>query len=267
MNLEFNIPTDWNQLTERQRWKISDLIYNTAEGSKGVYFAALYYLFCPNKTWSRSGLKEHYKFLRLVLQVPFSSLLPHISFLFTGLNLHKFPKYVTVRGVKYYGPADRLSNLTIEEFNFAYKFFFDWAVSKDPSALDRLVTAIYRPARKKKRGDIRELFDIASITARGNVFPKLATEEKLAIGMAFRGSVDYMFSKYTTLFPTPKVKKKDDSKPKYQSMVPMINAMFMGENQPLGPRKDAVKTNVYVFFDVAQETVIANKELERKLKK
>lgn len=266
MTLNFNIPTNWNDLSERQRVKISDLVFSAEEGSGGVYFAALYYLFCPSKSFSFGGLKENYKFLRLILQVRFSDLIPHIEFIFKDLSLTKFPEYVTVDGKKYYGPADRLSNISIDELNFAYNFFFDWITSKDTAALDRLITVIYRPARQKKRGDIRELFDKENVMKRGKVFPKLPLDQKIAIGLAFKGSVDYMFAKFPVLFP-PSKEKKPDKKPKYHSMVPMINAMFLYENQPLGPRKDVIKTNAYVFFDIAQETVIANKKREAEFKK
>lgn len=266
MTLNFNIPTTWNELNDRQRSKISDLLFSSEEGSKGVHFAALYYLFCPSRLSGFMSFKEHYKFLRLILQVRYSDLIPYIEFIFKDLSLTKFPKYVTVAGKRYYGPADRLSNVSIDELNFAYKFYFDWITTKDESALDRLVTVIYRPARKKKRGDIRELFDKENVMSRGAVFPKLPLDQKIAIGMAFKGSVDYMFAKFPVLFP-PSKSKNPDKKPKYQSMVPMINAMFMYENQPLGARKEVIKTNAYVFFDVAQETVIANKKREAEFKR
>lgn len=266
MTLNFNIPTNWNELSERQRVKISDLVFSAEEGSKGIYFAALYHLFCPSVRWSLAGLKENYKFLRMILQVRFSDLIPHIEFIFKDLSLTKFPKYVTIAGKRYYGPANRLSNVSIDELNFAYRFYFDWITTKDVTALDRLVTVIYRPARKKKRGDIREPFDKENVMSRGTVFPQLPLDQKIAIGLAFKGSVDYMFAKFPVLFP-PSKEKKPAKKPKYHSMVPMINAMFLYENQPLGPRKDVIKTNAYVFFDIAQETVIANQKREAELKK
>lgn len=267
MTLNFTIPTNWNELTPRQREKISTLVFSAQEAEKGIYFSALYYLFCPEKWTLFKGTRERLRFIRLLLQVPFSQLVQYIEFIFTDLKLTSFPKYVKVDGVKYFGPANRLSNISIEELNFAYRFYFDWITTKDVAALDRLVTTLYRPARKKKRGDIRELFDEQSIMRRGRVFPKLPLDKKIAIGFAFKGSVEYMFGKYQVLFPPFKSKKKDNKPPKYQSLVPMINAMFMYENQPLGTRDKVIKTNAYVFFDVAQETVIANKKREQELKR
>lgn len=268
MTLNFTIPTTWNELTDRQRTKIASLIFSSKEADKGVYFALLYNLFCPNRWTLLKGWKERYRFMRLILQVPISQQLQYIEFLLADLKLTTFPKYVVVDGVKYYGPANRLSNISIEELNFAYKFYFDWMTTKDVPALDRLITTIYRPAKKKKRGDIREYFNEENIMRRGNVFPKLSLDKKIAIGFAFKGSVDYMFAKYPILFPPSKTKNKEsETKPKYQSLVPMINAMFMFENQPLGTRATVIKTNAYVFFDVAQETVIANKKREAELKK
>lgn len=272
MNLEFNIATSWNELNEYQRAKISELIFLSEKGSKWIYFLTMYYLFCdsPFRFFKIQTYKDRLNFFRLLRQVPFSDLLSYIEFVFVELSLTKFPKFVKIDGVKYYGPADRLSNVSIEELNFAYKFYFEWMTTQDVSALDRLITVIYRPGRKKKRGDIRELFDVESITSRGNVFPKLGYAQKISIGFAFKGSVEQMFSKFPVLFPPSKSTPEGAQqfkKPKYQSLVPMINAMFMYENQPLGPRKDVIKTNANVFFDVAQETVIAAKKREAELKK
>lgn len=267
MTLNFNIATAWNELNERQRKKISELIFSAKEGSQTIYFLVLYHLFCPHKSASFQGIKERYRFLRLLLEVPLMRLIQHADFVFSSLDLTKFPKFVNVSGKRYYGPADRLSNVSIEELNFAYKFYFDWITTKDINALNRLVTVIYRPARKKKRGDIRELFDQENIMTRGHVFPKLPLDQKIAIGMAFKGSVEYLFSRFPVLFPPSKPTKKKDTKPKYQSLVPMINAMFLYENQPLGTRKEVMKTNAFVFFDIAQETVLANKKREAEFKK
>lgn len=265
MTLNFTIPTSWNELTTRQRSKISDLIFNAEQGSKGVYFAILFHLFCPAEATTIKGWKERYKFLRLILQVPFRELIQYIEFIFKDLNLTKFPKSVKIAGVEYFGPADRLSNISIEELNFAYKFYFDWISNKDISALDRLVTTLYRPATNEIKGDVREAFNEHLIQSRGNIFPKLPEEQKISIGFAFKGSVEYMFSKYPVIFPV--VKSKTETKPKYHSMVPMMNAMFMGENQPLGTRTEVVKTNAYIFFDVAQETVKDAKKRELELKR
>lgn len=264
--LDFNIPTTWNELSIRQLGYISELLTKSKDGDSGVYFEVVYHLFCPSFAWSWKGIKERYKFMQLLLQVPFSELLPYSSFIFTELKLTKFPKFVKIAGKKYFGPADRLSNITIEELNFAYKFYYDWLIDQDASALDRLVTTLYRPARNKKKGDIRETFDTANILSRGSILPKMPEETKLTIGFAFKGSVEYMFSKFPHIFPKQK-STKNTTKPKYQSLLPMINAMFLYENQPLGIRKEVLKTNAYVFLDVAQETIIANKNREAEFKK
>lgn len=270
MTLEFHIPTTWNELTTRQLGYISELLAKAKEGDQGIYFAVVYHLFCPSVSWSWKGIKERYKFMRLLLQVPFSEILPYSEFIFTDLKRTKFPKSVKVDGVKYYGPADRLSNISIEELNFSYKFYYDWMTNKDGTALDRLVTTLYRPEKKKRKGDIREDFDMERITSRGAILPKLPTEVKTAIGFAYKGSVEYMFERYPVLFPKTAQKTETSTKPNkpgYQSLVPLINAMFMYENQPFGPRKETIKTNAYVFFDVAQETVIANRKREQESKR
>lgn len=271
MTLSFKIPTTWNEMSERQRADISSTISKAKPGDKGVYFKIIYQLFCPAKTFSITGLRERYRFVRLLNEVPLRVLYPLAEFVFEKLDLTRFPKSVKIDGVTYYGPADRLSNISIEELNFTYRFYFDWIVKKDKIALDRLVTTLYRPAKKKRKGDIREDFDMEIIQTRGSILPRMPEEIKTAIGFAYKGSVEYMFSRYPIIFPPQKKQKEkseDPAKPiKYSSFIPMINAMFMGENQPFGSRKDTVKTNAYIFFDVAQETIKANREREKNAQK
>lgn len=270
MTLNFQIPTSWNGLSDRQRALISDLMVKTKTGNTGVFISILYHLFCPSRGRTWRGVKERYKFLRLLLQVPVSGLLPYADFLFEKMDLTRFPDSVTIDGRTYHGPADRLSDISIEELNFSHRFYFDWETQKDAGALDRLVTTLYRPVEKTDQGIIREEFDMAIIRQRGSILPKMPAATKAAIGLAYRGSVEYMFSKYPIIFPPPPKKqtaKKSDKKPRYKSLVPMINAMFMGETQPLGPRKEVIKTNAYIFFDIAQETVLAARKREKEMKR
>src|SRR5690625_1190278 len=272
MKLKFKIAESWNELNEYQRARISDLLLKSEEGTKGVHFAILFYLFCPTKkvlSWKR--MKELFKFYILISQVPVSELYSYSSFIYEELELFKFPKEVKIKGKTYYGPTDRLSDISIEELNFTYKFYFDWATSKDDKALDRLVTTLYRPKFKTHTGAFkREEFDQEIVVSRGALLPKIDEDIKLSVGLAYKGSVNYMFSRFRLICPKPKNPKKDTKvadKPRYSSLIPMINAMFMGDNQPFGPRESTMKTNAYAFFTTAQETIKQARERDLELKR
>lgn len=259
--INFNIPTTWNELNPWQRNNIASLVYRSKNGDTGIFFAVIYYLFVSQPWWTWKGLKENRRFLYFTQQVPIRQYMQYADFIFKDLNLTKFPRYVKIKDQKFYGPADRLANLTMEELAITYQFYFNWIVNKSDIDLDRLIVALYRPYSKKTIGDVREAFSEHTMIERSGILPKIKVEQKIAIGFAYKSSTELIFSRYKELFPPPKSsKKKEDAKPKFTSFVPMMRMMAMGEDKPLGDYEKVRKTNVNMFFDIAQETV----RLERK---
>lgn len=252
--MHFTIPTSWNQLNEYQRFKIADIVYNSQEKDPGVYFAALYYLFVSKPWWTLKGFRENRRFYKLIKQVPISEYIQYCEFIFKDLKLTKFPRILKVNGKDYYGPAERLANLTMDELAMTYQFYFNWIVNRSEIDLDRLVTALYRPYSRKTVGDVREAFSEHTLHERSGILPKVPIDKKIAIGFAYKASTELIFSRYKDLFPPAKTVSKD-KKPKFNSFVPMMRVMAMGENLPLGDYEKVRKTNVNMFFDIAQETI------------
>lgn len=268
MKLELDIATSWNELNERQRTKISELVYSAKEGETGVYFAVIYHLFVSLPWWKWRGFKSIVKFIYFTTQVPFSEYVHHADFIFKDLKLTKFPRTLTIDGRVFYGPADRLANLSIAELAFSYQFYFSWMVDRSDVDLDRLIVCLYRPYSQKIIGDVREEFSEHTLTERSRILPKIPLSQKIAIGFAYKSSTELIFSRYPELFPKPKSSKaKKDAKPKFNSFVPMIRMMAMGEDKPLGDYEKVCKTNVNMFFDIAQETVRLDKKRQMELEK
>lgn len=265
----FTIPQTWNELNAWQRTRIAGIIYNSKNGDNGVYFAVIYYLFVSAPWYKLRGLKEVFRFYFLIRQVPISEYIVYCEFVFKGLDLTKFPKYITLNSKKYYGPADRLANLSMAELALSYKFYFSWMVQKSEVDLDRLITVLYRPeapTHLKKLGDIREPFSEHTLRERSGILPNAKPDLKIAIGFAYKASTELIFSRYPELFPKPKISKKDKP-PKFQSFVPMMRMMAMGENQPLGDYEKVQQTNANMFFDVAQETIRIDKKRQLEMEK
>jgi hypothetical protein len=247
MKLNFTIPTNWNQLSLWQLQKIAKIIFSDSDKEK-TSFLMVSYLFIGKPT-----LKNIFKYCWLLMQVPFSELKEYASFLYNETDLTKFPKKIKTL----YGPADRLSNLTIDEFTYADLFYHNWSTSRTSQDLNRLVAVLYRPKRNAQHLDIRKPFVKEELSQHASIVEKLPKAIKLTIAMAFQGSREKIIGRYQYVF------KKGSGKGSYAPFTKIINAMSRSENQPFGDFYKTKEANIYDFFDVLDEELKTQKERER----
>ena len=109
----------------------------------------------------------------------------------------------------YYGPSDRLANITAGEFHFADLFFQEWMDTDNESTLDKLVAVLYRPKGKGFlhdpdsdffSGDIRIPFNQNSIEARAKRLSKISRVKKLAIAHFYEGCRNVIIEAYPEIF-------------------------------------------------------------------
>lgn len=274
MSTEINltVPQRWNDLSDNQLQKILKCLHYNREVTDSIKLELLVYLFLDDK----NDKKSIGEFQQILANIPLNTvdrdilyLSSYLEFILNDINLTKFPSELIIDGKTYYGPADRLSNLTIEELSFADHIYFNWITTGKQIELDRLVTVLYREKTKIHNiNDIREDFSRHTLSQRGSILPTLDEEIKLAIGYAYKGSRDLMFSKFKIIFPTNKnTLKQGVRKPvKYRSFNAMIHTMSMGETMPLGNLHEVKRTNAYDFFTIVQETIIMQRERNKQLK-
>lgn len=252
MTLNFTIPTNWNQLSQWQLRKIASIIFSDITKEK-TSFLMVSYLFISKPT-----LKNILKYCWLLMQVPFSELKEYASFLYSETDLTKFPKQIKTL----YGPADRLANLTIDEFTYADLFYHNWSTQRTTQNLNRLVAVLYRPKRKEKyiSLDVRKPFKKEELSQHAGIVEKLPNNVKLTIAMAFQGSREKIIARYKYVF------KKGSGKGSYTPFTKIINAMSRSENQPFGDFYKTKEANIYDFFDVLDEELKTQKERERNAK-
>jgi hypothetical protein len=113
-----------------------------------------------------------------------------------------FPK-VKISWFKHlYGPADRLSNISINEFSFALKHFNAFNTTKDEKHLDLLIACLYRPKQKdwEQFGDIRKPFGPFTAEKHIKQISKLDYEQKMAIYLFFSACMELISKLYAAVF-------------------------------------------------------------------
>ncbi|MDK7374516.1 hypothetical protein QP519_03060 [Weeksella virosa] len=276
-NLEFTIPTDWNKLNLYQASEILHLLYNAEKITPELREKMLSILFIDenplNEDYS-SNYKciKYAELLKETTPAIIEEEINPLGFIFHSMTLTKFPSTLEIshNGTThiFYGPANRLANVTIEEFSFCDHIFYDWKTKKKPQYLDILITALYRPkATENNQDDIRERFSRHNLSSRSSILPKIDEKIKLVIGHAFQGSRESIINRFPVIFPKKKFKTAKPKSIKYKTFNTLINAMVLGENQPLGNLHQVEQTNVIKFFDIVQESIIRNRKKIEEQKK
>lgn len=216
MNVQIHIPLNYDQLTEKQLRNIAFIRYQNlglAKELKGKALEAINknaYYKMVRELLRGNGL---FKLLVSLRTVPISEYLPHVQWVFGKIDRTKFPKQIKIKGVKYYGPYDRMVNVTVGEFSFADALWYHWDQTNNKAYLDLLCASLYRPlnANGKKRRPFSKLW----AEKHANLFQKVPLKLKLAIALAYEGSRNHKVGLYPTVFPKP--------------------VKYMGEGQPPKP--------------------------------
>lgn len=195
-------------------------------------------------------------------------LLHYTKFLFQPLQLTKqLLPFFEFKGVKYYGPGDKLEHLAFWEWVKADTYYGNYFDTRKVRWIDELVAVLYRPARDEFNpldpegsGDIREVYADHVKDKRVEVVAKWPLEVKLAILLFFQGSREQIIRRRKKIF---KPGKGGESKVNAQSVwLQVLRKMSKG---PL--EFDAVAKLPYdtVLFELEQRIDEAE-ELKSKTK-
>ncbi|MDX5510635.1 MAG: hypothetical protein LPK01_00315 [Hymenobacteraceae bacterium] len=121
---------------------------------------------------------------------------------------------------KYYGPRERLRNISFLEFIFADTYFIHYTQNQEEELLNKFIACLYRERTwchfiKRKlpnySGDIRQPFNENLIEERARLLAKLPVEEKFAILTWYRGCRDYLEKEYPHVFSSDNQEKASKS--------------------------------------------------------
>lgn len=270
MKVNFTVPQKWDDLSEWQINKVGHILFHKKiEGSQLLKFAMVFILFID-----RPSIIKIVKFFYLLSVVPFQDLLQYTDFMYD--KKHRMTSFrqnykVRVGMLKWQilaGPASRLSNITILELSYADTFFYNWITEGNDIDLHRLCAVLYRPTSSTiGTNDKRVPFDRLLLEENSYLTDKIPLHQKFMIALAFQGSRDRFAERFPNVFPQSKEKVKTTVNKRYTPFSSVINAMAMDEIQPFGTLNQTENSNANQFLEIYNETLIRQKEEEKRLKK
>jgi len=201
----YDIPTEWNELQPGQLLKVMATIYLKNYRAEQMLLRLLQVLTgLSDAKFFKVDVEELEEFFYLLAFL----LREDIDFTKNILPLYHFTD--ANGGQKtFYGPADTIENLRMQEFHFTETFYTAWYDSekKDDEPLNELIAILYRPmkegydAERNPAGDLREPFNqnVCSYNAK-HYIASWPPSVKLAIAAWYNGCRRQLIANYDELF-------------------------------------------------------------------
>jgi len=198
--IHLNIPKSWNELNTKTLKKIAWL-YFTKKPSLELDFQLFFTLL--NIRWWQ--IVKYLKVRKVLKYVPISELRTHFDFLYTKADLTTFVPHLKINGIIYEAPANRLHNITAEQFAFCENLDFYFTQKKEIEYLRYLAASLYfYPG---------ETFSKNTIDKKVAQFKKVDDKTLLAIAFGYKGSSAYIRAKYPVVFKKSVSTSTDKKKP------------------------------------------------------
>ena len=239
MSLSIKIPKSWNELSPWQLYKIAGYSHSDLSGD---LFDLKVFLTLLNVRWWQ--YRKKWKVKKIINNVAFSHLKEHYSWLQSDLNLTTFIPKIKVKNQRWFAPADRINNLTMDEFSHCEDLYFGWFSTNIFEYLQYLAAVLYRELDSSGK---RVVFDKTELDNRAALLKKLPPQTLLAILLSYQGSRAYLFAQFPTVFPKPKGKSK---LPKNSGFGKLVLHLSGGK---FGTHNETKNTNVYTFLSEFEE--------------
>lgn len=172
------------------------------------------------------------------------------------LTKNIFPKIKVGLFTWYHGPADRLSNLTIREFAFAFSAYMAFNRDRTDNSLDSLVAILYRPFNENwsKDGNKAVPFNNQLVEEYKKRMRRVKYEQKYAVYLYFTGCMEYFGShkKFGTIFR--RAEKNENA-----GTGNFIETARQLAGPKLGTIDQTLDTNLYLFLQELADVIQKNK--------
>ncbi|MFC6858216.1 hypothetical protein [Zunongwangia atlantica] len=266
LSLTVKLPKSWNELSEKQLGKIAVAIehfrkfYELYPKESNTAINRLYSRICKILLSSNNFLIQ---FIALV-QIPPEEYADHIAFINKENTRTVFPKAFRIRGKIHFPPANRIQNLSMEEFSFVDALFFNWRLKNDARYLDLICATLYRRAGSKNPDyDIRRPFNKVILEKSIKKWIKVAPEKKLAIAYTFEGCRNEMVKLYPNIFPKPPKetkKTKIQQNPQYTPFGQLLNFKINFDPSKL---EQTERINMHKFLSTYENELINEKKTKK----
>ena len=248
--IKIKIPKSWNDLTHSQMTKIAQLIHRQEPGLR--FDKKVFLILAGTRFWQ---LRKKAITRYILSQVPLSELRQHFEFIYSQNNRTIFLPQITIKGITYYAPKDRLSNVSIDEFSVADDLHSQFRKTQNPEYLYYLMAVLYVTTAQP-----RPAFDKYDLEDKVKHFKKVPLELLLATELTYFGCKNNLVQRFPKAFP------KGAQKPnaKNYGVAKVILQMTKGD---LSKLENIKKINTYTFFEQFQDDIIQAKKQDTSWKK
>lgn len=222
--IQMKYPAAWDNMTREQLFYFVDLFLQeipVVEIKISLLFEMLGIRFKSKQTIVRDGEDCFWIKLKndgemLISSRDIKMLTSGLDFLFTNENgqarVHStltknLVSELRIKHKWFYGPSEKLFNLTWNEFIQADSCFSDFNNSKEEKDLDRLIAVLYRPQEKNYdpdatdfTGDRREAFNDHLIDKRAKTMARLDQKRKYSVYLFYCGCKNYLKKTFDLVF-------------------------------------------------------------------
>jgi hypothetical protein len=215
----FQVPDSWNSLSGEQYSALCQLIhkYGDPHRIKVMFLFYLLHLKVNPHRPSDHGCYCHFKDRLIFLDSEtIAEMTTSLDFLFSEsgnqqvLNptcwINHF-RDISLKGKKYYGPADKLVNLRFNEFIHADSLYHQFISTSDEKYLDKFLGSLWREKDPQItedspsfRGDLRIPFNPYILESQSGVMSLLNGRVKLGCFLFYAGSRNYISGMFPNLF-------------------------------------------------------------------
>ncbi len=242
MAIQLSIPQKWNDLNPRQIKKLAWL-FGTEKSPKKIDLL-IFFILVDMRWWQ---LRKYRKVHKIIKLVGITELKEHYTWIYEKTDLTTFIPIKKIKGKRMHPPADRISNLIIDEFAHADDLAIGFHNTKDLEYLHYLAAVLYRELGPDKK---RVPFCKEELDQRAKWFKKLSPKTLLAIYLCYQGNRDNLVNMHPIVFPKPKNPENVKRKVRSSGLGKLILSFSGGK---FGTYNETKNTNAYTFFNEFEE--------------
>ena len=169
------------------------------------------------------------------------------------------------RLVMYYGPSDKLFNISFGEFITAETNFNRYVKDKQGEDLDKLIATLYRPKAKNidpllYEGDMREAFNDHLVDGRAAKLKKLDHVIKVGILLYYQGCRKFIMKRFPAVFK----KSKKNTTSAVPGFLALVDALAMDD---VTKTQKVYKEKLYTVMVRLQKAAEKYDEMQAELEK
>lgn len=245
----YTAPAEWNELTRKQLFIWSGLVRQSIPVEWVLKSAVLFFYGIRKKVYERLTPAQK------------AQLSGTLGYLVSGNSLTSnvigsFRLFLS----RYYGPANRLSNLTIAEYRRTELYYQLYLRTKEEFYLNLLCATLFRPRGFSAADDVRCEIGEIDLQARARTFKWMHPNLRHSILLFYEGCRAYIVKAHPVVF------KQSGAGAPSKTLFDLEETILAVSGDKFGTFKETQSTNLYLFLKQLTDRKEEADALKRKAK-